>query len=190
MRTRMLPRAAGTLAAATAAALALTLTAAAGSNVPAVTTHTSGNNTSVLRHAPSVSAAEVARLRQYLAVPAHRAEFNSLLERSFEQAGIRTGTSSFEVPGRVSLDLAYGVTGYHVWAILSFADVYDGAVSAMIAGCTALLYRYHLNWFAWVCGWMGTELASWSAGRAWAANHGVWLAVYWYPWIYYQGGYW
>jgi hypothetical protein len=137
-----------------------------------------------------VTTAERDQLRHYLVVPKHRAEFSSLIERSFKQAGIKTGTNSIAVPGRTSLDVAYGVTGYHVWAIVSFADVYDGAVSAMTTGCTALLYKYDLKWFTWVCGWMGTELSKWSAGRAWAANHGVWVAVYWLPYIYYQMGYW
>jgi hypothetical protein len=39
------------------------------------------------------------------------------------QAGMRAGTTRVDVPGHPSLDLAYGITGEHVWVIASFADV-------------------------------------------------------------------
>jgi hypothetical protein len=137
-----------------------------------------------------VTSAEREELHQYMAVPGHRTQLSSLVARSFKQAGITTGTSGVEVPNHTSLDLAYGITGQHVWAIVSFADVYDGAVAAFTAGCTGLMIRYGLGKLSWLCTWMGEEIDKWSAGRAWSANHGVWVAVYWWPWIYYQWGFW
>jgi hypothetical protein len=175
-------------ACAAAVAIALVLTSTAG---PAAGTARVPHSR-VLPHDTSIqiTRAEREQLRHYLAVPSHRAEISSLLARSFKDAGLNTGTSSMAVPGRTSLDVAYGITGQHVWAIVSFADVYDGAVAAMTSGCVALMDRYDLGGLSWVCGWMAAVLSRWSAGHAWAANHGVWIAVYWWPFIYDQGGYW
>jgi hypothetical protein len=180
----------GTLAGICAAVVAITLilTNSAGQAVRTATT----THPRALPHVESVqvTSAEREQLHHYMTVPGHRAEISSLMERSFKQAGLRTGTTSVEVPGRPSLDLAYGVTGEHVWVTASFNDVYDGAVAAMTSGCVALMGRYGLSSLNWMCGWMGAVLSDWAAGHAWAASHGVWIAVYWWPWIYYQGGYW
>jgi hypothetical protein len=171
-----------------AVAIALVLTSSPGQAARTATT----THPRALPHGASVelTTAQREQLHHYLALPRHRAELSSLVERSIKQAGIRAGTTSVDVPGHPSLDLAYGITGEHVWVIASFNDVYDGAVAAMTSGCVALLGRYRLGGLSWVCGWMAAVLSNWSAGHAWAANHGVWVAVYWWPWIYYQGGYW
>jgi hypothetical protein len=183
----------GTLAGAGAVVAAITLIL---SSSPSQAARTPSNSQpAVTRVVPQtgsiqVTNAEREELHQYMTVPRHRTQLSSLVAHSFKQAGITTGTSGVEVPNHTSLDLAYGITGQHVWAIVSFADVYDGAVAAFTAGCAGLMIRNGLGRLSWLCAWMGEEIDKWSAGRAWAANHGVWVAVYWWPWIYYQWGFW
>jgi hypothetical protein len=112
-----------TLAGVCAGALAITLILAGSSGQAARTARII--HPRVLPHRVSVkfTIAQRGQLHRYLARPRHRAELRSLVERSIMQAGIRAGIGSVDVPGLLSLDLAYRVTGDGAWMIASIKDV-------------------------------------------------------------------
>jgi hypothetical protein len=112
-----------TLAGVCAGALAITLILAGSSGQAARTARII--HPRVLPHRVSVkfTIAQRGQLHRYLARPQHRAELRSLVERSIKQAGIRAGIGSVDVPGLLSLDLAYRVTGEGAWVIASIKDV-------------------------------------------------------------------
>lgn len=123
--------------------------------------------------------------------PAGQAKLVADLQKSF--AGIahiststapETATPTDQArPGSIS-NMAFGKTGNHIWIIVSYADVADGAIWSGIAACAA--YQPELFDF---CEEIGDIMASWAEGWGRASNHGVWAAIYWLP-PHWTGGRW
>ena len=76
---------------------------------------------------------------------------------------------------------AQGWDGDHWWMTMSYADAAGGAIDAATAACATRLPGY-------ICTTARAILRSWVAGQSPVANHGVWLAIYWYGRI--TGGRW
>jgi hypothetical protein len=141
----------------------------------------------------SVSPAEQARWRSMVATPAGRAQVLKDLQTAYggvariqvgaggasQDPTARAGRSSVQV----ETALADGFNWDHFWVIASYADVASGAFAAATAACLT-----RLPWY--ICAPVGTLLTTWSRGWGWASNHGVWAAVYWWPFLYTTGGRW
>ena len=84
----------------------------------------------------------------------------------------------------------WGVTGTHVWFILSFTDIHNGALAGITGDCVAIFATVHATKFAWICGGLEQLLAHLSYGYRPESNHGVWAALYWWPPGKLQHGYW
>jgi hypothetical protein len=81
--------------------ITLVLTSSVGQTVRTATTTQAG----APPYSPSVqvAGAEREQLRDYIAVPEHRTQLSSLVERSFKQAGVRTGTNRESSPEQDTL---------------------------------------------------------------------------------------
>jgi len=142
---------------------------------------------------PNLSPAQLRAWRRDTRTAADRARLVADLRRAFAGVGV-VGTGpmpshSSAPAGALNTayeasepDLAYGVTGDHVWVIVSYADVAHGAVSVAVHYCD----RYAPGW---LCSSVGNQLDSWASGWGAASNHGVWAAAYWWP-PHFTGGRW
>jgi hypothetical protein len=140
--------------------------------------------------APHFSPAQVRELAQ--ATPAQRSAIDHALVTSFSRYA-RAGTGSMPAPGQVSLTAkawSWGITGQHVWIIMSFTDIHNGLLGAITGDCIGMFQVAHATAFAWLCGGLEQLLAHLSNGYRPESNHGVWAALYWWPPGEVQSGYW
>jgi hypothetical protein len=132
------------------------------------------------------TATQVSYLNKLVSTPLGRAKVESAFEQSFGKLG-EVGFGIMPKPGSIQTaasQWSWGVTGYHVWFILSYADVINGAVVGAEAVCIA---RLHINW---LCAGAAGLLLNLANGHGWSTSHGIWAAVYWWPVPYATGGSW
>jgi hypothetical protein len=138
---------------------------------------------------PHFSGAQVRQLAQ--ATPAQRQAIDHALVASFSQFA-KAGTGSMPEPGQPTLTAkswSWGVTGQHVWIIMSFTDIHNGLLTAITGDCVGMFAVAHASGYAWLCGGLEQLLAHLSNGYRPESNHGVWVALYWWP-PSVQYGYW
>jgi hypothetical protein len=85
---------------------------------------------------------------------------------------------------------AWGITGEHIWVIMSFTDVHNGLLAAITGDCEVMLAVAHATEFDFMWGGIEQLLAHLSNGYRPESNHGVWAALYWWPPGEIQDGYW
>jgi len=126
------------------------------------------------------------------ATPAQRKAIDRAIVESFGRYG-QAGTGAMPAPGQPTLAAkawSWGITGEHVWVIMSFTDVHNGLLAAITGDCIAMLAVAHATEFDWLCGGLEQLLAHLSNGYRPESNHGVWAALYWWPPGEIQDGYW
>jgi hypothetical protein len=168
---------AGVGGAATACAIAI----ACAAPTLAATHPTAPTSAPVSRLAGTVvhmSAKDLAQWRHDVATPAGRDRVIAAIKAAFGNvAKVGTGAMPAENSRYNSVpDVAVGVTGDHVWIIVSYADIVDGAIWSGVAACAAYIPEA-----SDLCEEAGELLVDWGKGWGRASNHGVWAAIYWWP---------
>jgi hypothetical protein len=138
---------------------------------------------------PRFSGAQVQQLAR--ATPAQRQAIDYALVASFSRYA-KAGAGPMPAPGQPSLTAkswSWGITGTHVWIIMSFTDIHNGALAGITGDCIAMFQVAKVGGFAWLCGGLEQLLAHLSYGYSPESNHGVWAALYWWP-PKIQYGYW
>ncbi len=138
---------------------------------------------------PHFSRAQVQQLAH--TTPGQRQAIDHALAASFSRHA-KAGTGPMPAPGQPSLTAkswSWGITGSHVWIIMSFTDIHDGALAGINADCRAMFAVAKVSQFSWLCGGLNQLLTHLSTGYRPESNHGVWAALYWWP-PKIQYGYW
>jgi hypothetical protein len=69
--------------------------------------------------------------------------------------------------------------GWHFWAIVSYAAIYDAGTVGFWAACTGALSPFISPTLAWAaCGVVAGALWSLVNNAPWTSHHGVWIAVH------------
>jgi hypothetical protein len=138
---------------------------------------------------PHFSGSQVQQLAH--TTPGQRQAIDHALVASFSRYA-KAGTGPMPTPGHPSLTAkswSWGITGSHVWIIMSFTDIHDGALAGINADCRAMFLVAKVGQFSWLCSGLNQLLAHLSTGYRPESNHGVWAALYWWP-PKIQYGYW
>jgi hypothetical protein len=138
---------------------------------------------------PHFSGAQVQQLGG--ATLAQREAVDQAIVASFSRHA-EAGTGAMPAPGEPSLaakSWTWGFSSTHVWIIMSFTDIHDGALVGITGDCVAMFQVAKVGKFAWLCGGLEQLLAHLSYGYTPESNHGVWAALYWWP-PKVQYGYW
>jgi len=149
-----------------------------------VPTHPAANSA-----VPHFSGAQVQQLGE--ATLAQREAVDQAIVTSFSRYA-EVGTGAMPTPGQPSLAAktwSWGSTSTHIWIIMSFTDIHNGALLGITADCVAMFQVAKVGRFAWLCTGLEQLLAHLSYGYTPESNHGVWTALYWWP-PKVQYGYW
>jgi hypothetical protein len=134
--------------------------------------------------------------RQELAAltPAQRMAFDHVAVVAFSRGGAEAGTGTMPTPGQPILaaqSWSWGHTGTHLWVIMTYTDVHNGALAGMVADCLAMIKIARLpGLLNRLCGALAGTLTHYSNGYVPMNNHGVWAAIYWWPPGLVDGGRW
>lgn len=178
------------LALGTVGALAVGAAAPAGAAAPRPTRLTVVPAARPVTVGPHLTEAQQRQWRAMTDTATERARVAKVMLDSFTRAGvtvsvavpdgISAGTSGVTVPmaGRTARfaepEWTAGVSWDHVWVVLSYQDIARGAIASATGFCAT-----KLPW--WICSSMGATLYAFANGWGYAANHGLWAAIYWWP---------
>lgn len=192
MKNKRLGQPGGSLA---MAVIGITVAAVFTTGVSAVATAAAPRRPWATTEQLALTPAQRSAWRAMTDTPEKRQEIARIMVESFTQAGIAVRTAASGAIGAVPTgrsvqtvalpapQYAAGIAWDHVWVILSYLDVARGLIAAAVGFCMTRLP-------GWICTAVGAVLYAIANGWGYASNHGVWAAIYWFPYPHYTYGRW